>query len=132
ETLASYELGKTVDWKGAVPFTEVRNFYATHDAFFFASLRDSSPAQLIEAMAFGLPVVTINLHGQAMMISDETGIRCACDTPEIAIAELKKAILYLYNHPEKVNEMSSAAYKHASQQNWTNKINKITHQFYNA
>lgn len=129
-TIKEYELENTVDWKGAVPFESVRGFYASHDVFFFTSLRDSCPAQLIEAMAFGQPVITLNLHGQGLIVNDKTGIRCPCDTPEIAISALKKAILNLYEHPEVVRSMSLEANHFARQQNWNNKITTIINQYY--
>lgn len=130
DTIKAYSLEDTVHWKGAVSFAEVRQFYAAHDIFFFTSLRDSGGVQLIEAMAFGLPVVALNLHGQAMLINDETGIRCACDTPEMAIRELKTAILSLYENPERIETMSRAAYQYAGALTWHNKIESITASYY--
>ena len=128
--LKEYELEATVHWKGKVPYEQVREYYASHDVFFYTSLRDSCPAQLIEAMAFGLPVVTLNLHGQAQLIDDERGVRCACDTPEMAIKELVKALLYLYNSGEVVSKMSCAAFTFAAKQTWTAKIDHIVNQYY--
>ncbi|GGH56534.1 glycosyltransferase involved in cell wall biosynthesis [Filimonas zeae] len=125
-----YGLSNTVDWKGKVPFDVVREYYASHDAFFFTSLRDSCPAQLIEAMAFGLPVITLNLHGQALIVNDENGIKCSCETPEEAIKELKAAILSLYNNSERVQTMSTAAHNFARQQNWNKKIDHIIQHYY--
>ena len=127
-----YNLHNTVKLTGKVPFSEVKNYYASHDIFFYTSLRDSCPAQLIEAMSFGMPVVTLNLHGQSMIVSDETGIRCACSTPETAINELANAITYLFSHPEEVSKMSSAAYNFAKEQTWEKKIKQITSDFYKA
>lgn len=129
-TIKEFGLEATVSWKGAVSFAEVRDFYSSHDVFFFTSLRDSGGVQLIEAMAFGLPVVALNLHGQAIIINDETGIRCACDTPEMAIEALTKAILYLNAHNEVIAKMSAAAYDYAAKQTWTNKINHIIDNYY--
>lgn len=131
--LASIEekgLTGSVFWKGKVPFDEVKGYYASHDVFFFTSLRDSCPAQLIEAMAFGMPIVTLNLHGQAIIVNDETGIRCGCSTPEQAIDELVKAILKLYHSPALVTEMSKAAYAFALKQTWENKIQTIVDKSY--
>jgi glycosyltransferase involved in cell wall biosynthesis len=125
-------LENTVILMGKVDFSRVREYYASHDVFSFTSLRDSCPAQLTEAMAFGMPVVTINLHGQGFVVNDETGIRCKCDTPAIAIEELCKAIVYLYNNPGKVTEMSKAAYKFAQKQTWPEKTRAIVKQYYPA
>lgn len=128
--LREYKLDKTVDWKGKVPYEAVRDYYASHDVFFYTSLRDSGSLQLLEAMAFGLPIVCLHLHGQAIIVDDTTGIRCKCDTPETAIENLKQAIIYLYNHPDKVRKMSEAAYNFAAQQKWQHKIGTIVNKYY--
>ncbi len=86
-------LEDTVKMTGMIPYREVREYYADSDVFFFTSLRDSCPAQLTEAMAFGLPIVTLNLHGQGLMVNDETGIRCSAVTPGQTVNELKKLLL---------------------------------------
>jgi glycosyltransferase involved in cell wall biosynthesis len=133
ETLAKikeYGLENSVHWKGKVPYEEVKNFYLTHDVFFFTSLRDSCPAQLIEAMAYGLPVVTLNLHGQAIIVNDDTGIRCECSTPTLATENLKKAILSFYHHEIDITKMSNAAYQFALKQTWRKKIDTIVHDYY--
>ncbi len=128
--IKEYGLENTVYWKGKVPFEKVREYYADHDVFFYTSLRDSCPAQLIEAMAFGLPVVTLDLHGQALIVDADRGFKCACDTPETAIAHLKNAIVELYAKPILVEQMSAAAYEFASRQTWEKKINTIVDQYY--
>lgn len=124
------QLENTVDWKGTVPYESVKGFYASHDVFFFTSLRDSGPTQLIEAMAYSMPVVTINLHGQSVIVNDERGIRCNCSTPEIAVVALKEAILMLYNNPALVAQKGKAAYEFALQQTWDRKIHSIVKNHY--
>jgi glycosyltransferase involved in cell wall biosynthesis len=131
EKIKSNGLGDTVTMAGQVPYEKVKEYYSSHDVFFFTSLRDSGPAQLTEAMAYGLPLVTINLHGQGFIISDQTGIRCDCSTPEIAADGLEKAILSLYNNPQKVTEMSIAAHQFAKKQTWPEKIKAIVDEYYN-
>lgn len=128
--LKEYELENTVYWKGRVPFEKVREYYADHDVFFYTSLRDSCPAQLIEAMAFGMPVVTLELHGQALIVDTDRGFKCKCDTPELAIANLKNAILELYNNPELVKQKSAGAYNFANKNKWEEKISNIVSQYY--
>ena len=119
-------LQNTVFSLGKVPFDKVRQFYQEYDAFFFTSLRDSCPAQLIEAMAYGMPIVTLNLHGQAIIVNEKTGFRCACDTPEQAIQSLSAAIMSLYNEPGLLMTMSGEAHAFALKQTWDYKIKTIT------
>src|SRR5262249_26287741 len=56
-------LQSRVFWKGSrLSRGEVRTAYAEHDAMLFTSLRDSFGSQLLEAMAMGLPIITLDLH----------------------------------------------------------------------
>ncbi len=124
------DLSKSINWIGKIPHSEVKAYYASHDVFFFTSLRDSCPAQLIEALAYGMPIVTLNLHGQSLIVNNETGFRCNCSTPEIAIQELHDAILKLYFNPTLVREMSIAAHQFALNQTWDKKIKTIVETYY--
>lgn len=130
DMIRDFGLEETVQLVGRVPFEKVKEFYASHDVFFFTSLRDSGGVQLVEAMAFGMPVVTINLHGQGTIVNDQTGIRCPCETPEIAIEALASSIRDLSEHPEKISTMSAAAYAFAKEQTWDAKIRKIVQLYY--
>ncbi|RZL44001.1 MAG: glycosyltransferase [Pedobacter sp.] len=130
ESIKEKELEKNVIWEGNIPFNEVKTMYQNHDVFFFTSLRDSGPTQLVEAMAYGMPVVTINIHGQSFIVSDKTGFRCGCETPEQAIEELYNSILKLYNNQELVTSMSREANSFALKQTWQNKIKTVIEQSY--
>ena len=130
EAIRIKELDATVILKGKVPYDEVKKFYASNDVFFFTSLRDSGGVQLVEAMAFGMPVVTINLHGQSVIINDETGFRCPCKHPAETIDALANSILKLYNDPDLLRRMSLAAHKYALQQTWDRKIDTVVNDSY--
>jgi len=130
EAIKFKELGSIVIFKGKVPYEEVKKFYNSHDAFFFTSLRDSGAVQLVEAMAFGMPVVTINLHGQSIIVNDETGFRCPCKDPAEAIEALTNSILKLYCDSDLLGRMSLAAHKYALQQTWDQKIDTVVNQSY--
>ena len=130
--LKAHALGleRQVTFVGSVSFTEVVNYYASHDAFLFTSLRDTGPAQLIEAMAFNLPVVTLDLHGKGQIITAETGIKITMNTPEIMVQQLADAVVDLSNDPQRYSALSHAAYLFAKQQTWENKIKTIVERCY--
>lgn len=119
-----------VNYLGAVPFEKVKEIYALHNLFFFTSLRDSCPAQLFEAMAFGLPIVTLKLHGQDAIVNDEVGIKCNAINPEETVIELKNAILSLYNNRELLQVMSEKAFEYAKKQTWKNQIKHVVENYY--
>jgi hypothetical protein len=81
-------------------------------------------------MAYGLPIITINLHGQSFIVNDKTGFRCKCETPEEAIIELNQSILKLFINPELLTKMSFAAHEFALQQTWNKKIQTVINECY--
>ncbi|WP_165940234.1 glycosyltransferase family 4 protein [Dyadobacter psychrotolerans] len=130
DKVEDYQLNDTVFWMGKVPYEDVIGYYKSHDAFIFTSLRDSGPAQLVEAMAYSLPIITINLHGQAILVSDQRGTKCDCETPEIAIDSLRNAVLELSEDPELLQQKSIGAFTFAKEQTWDKKIDSIVSNYY--
>ena len=128
--IEKYQLSETVKLVGSVPFEEVKNYYYNHDAFFFTSLRDSCPMQLIEAMAYSLPVITLDLHGQGQIVNSSTGIKVPVDEPTIVIKNLAQEIISLANDSIIYQTMSKAAYYFAKKQVWEIKIKEIVNRFY--
>jgi glycosyltransferase involved in cell wall biosynthesis len=119
-----------VNYLGSVPFEKVKEIYASHNLFFFTSLRDSCPAQLFEAMAYGLPIVTLKLHGQDAIVNDSVGIKCNVIDPNQTVIELKNAILSLYNNRELLQVMSENAFEYAKKQTWKNQIKHVVENYY--
>lgn len=130
EYLSTYNLTDRVKWTGYVGYEEVKAFYRQADVFFFTSLRDTGPAQLLEAMAYSLPVVTLNIHGQAELVNESTGIRVPVTDRETVSAELAKAIEWMYHHPQERLTMGANAYEFASQQTWEVKIRRFIRAYY--
>lgn len=115
---------------GKVNHQEVKELYQSHDAFFFTSLRDSCPVQLLEALAFGLPVITLDLHGQAEIVNDQTGIKVPANDPEETVNMLYDAILKISSDEERFNKMRHAAFDFARNHTWDKKIRELTDKFY--
>ena len=130
--LERYEVSSRVTWVGHVSYEQVKEFYEQSDVFFFTSLRDSCPMQILEAMAYSLPVVTLDLHGQADLVSSATGRKVAVRTPDQVITDLAVAIEWLYVYPDERLKMGRAAYAFAQSQVWDAKINHLIDQIYST
>jgi len=116
---------------GQIPFKEVVHHYEQADVFIFCSLRDSCPAQLNEAMAFGLPVITLDIHGSALAVSDDCGIKIKPTTKENTALDIAKAITRMYVDVEFRKKCSVNAFNYAKGNTWERKVHLITTQFYN-
>ena len=130
EYLSRYNLTDRVKWTGYVGYEQVKAFYRQADVFFFTSLRDTGPAQLLEAMAYSLPVVTLHIHGQAELVNESTGIRVPVTDQETVTSELAKAVEWMYHHPDERLAMGANAYEFASQQTWELKIRRFIRAYY--
>jgi glycosyltransferase involved in cell wall biosynthesis len=62
-----------ITWKGWMPREEVIRLYSRYDLFLFPSLHDSGGMAVLEAMAFGLPVLCLDLGGPALAVNDRCG-----------------------------------------------------------
>ncbi len=127
-----YGVSNRVNWVGHVSYQEVKEYYEQSDVFFFTSLRDSCPHQLLEAMAYSLPVVTLDLHGQAELIDDTTGLRVPVINEEQVVSDLARAIEWMYAHPTERLAMGQAGYAFAQSQVWETKIRIFIDEIYPA
>ena len=127
-----YGVQNRVNWVGHVSYQEVKEYYEQSDVFFFTSLRDSCPHQLLEAMAYSLPVVTLDLHGQAELVSETTGLRVPVTDELQLVANLARAIEWMYSHPDERLAMGRCGYAFAQSQIWETKIRRFIDELYPA
>lgn len=93
DMLRNRGIEEKVCWSGGrVPWLEVRDAYRCHDAFFFTSLRDSCGSQLLEAMALGTPIITLDHQGAHSLVPDGAGFKVPVTTQEQTISALADAI----------------------------------------
>jgi len=123
--IKQYGLEGRVTCLGTLPWSEVRHAYLTHDAFMFTSLRDSFAAQFLEAMATGLPIITLNHQGARDFIPEAAGLKVPVTTPEETIADLARAVEYFYYHPEAREHMGRAGYAFALTQTWPKRVSRL-------
>ncbi|MTI30629.1 glycosyltransferase family 4 protein [Xanthovirga aplysinae] len=132
--IAKNHLKKKVKVMGRVPWEEVKKAYASHDLFMFCTLRDSCAAQYLEAMAHGLPILTLNLHGARNLIPPKAAIKIDISTPEKTCEKLAAAVKQLYNNPNKRKKMGLAGFEFAKTLEWktrVEKMNKYYHEILN-
>jgi len=91
--IAERGLTDRVFWNNCrVPWSEVREAYACHDVMLFTSLRETGGAQIAEAMALGLPVITLNLHGPGEIVPDGAGFKVNAVDPAQVVPDVAAAV----------------------------------------
>ena len=129
EDIKKYNLSN-VKLIGRIPYEKVKEYYSNHDIFFFTSLRDSNGMQVLEAMAYGLPVVTLQLHGQDLLVNEEVGLKASVNNPEQTVTELANAILLLHNDRVLLSKMSKAAFNFAKEHTWEKQVKLFVEKYY--
>jgi glycosyltransferase involved in cell wall biosynthesis len=114
-------LGGRVIFKGRVAWSDMPGEFVAADALLFTSLRDSSGSVVLEAMAHGLPVITLDHGGIGTFLPSDAGLKVRVSTIEKTVENIATAIQYLRDHPEERRQMGDAAYRYARENTWENR-----------
>jgi glycosyltransferase involved in cell wall biosynthesis len=100
-------------------------FQSAH-AFLFTSLRDSGGSVVLEAMAQGLPIVTLNHQGVQTFVPDNAGIKVPVTTPRETIQSLADAIDELSGSESRRHRMQVASWNVAKDHTWDRRAERMT------
>jgi glycosyltransferase involved in cell wall biosynthesis len=119
--IAERGLADRVNWSGRrLTVAEVRAAYLDNDALLFTSVRETAGLQLLEAMALGLPIITLDLHGARDLVPEAAGMKIPVTTPAEVTRNLAAAIdQFASLSAEQKSAMSRAGWEFASTNTWT-------------
>ena len=100
------KLTKNIKFLGVVPYKEIASHYQAADLFLFPSLTDTQGIVLLEAMACGVPVLTLKDDAFAGVVKDSHN---GFIVPKQSIALFKNKIEQLIDHPDLYQTMSANA-----------------------
>lgn len=121
-----------VEFLGAVPWPEMKHHYHESDIFLFTSLRDSSGAVLAEALATGLPIITLNHQGAGAIVPAAAGIKVNVQHPQETARALAEGMRRLICDEELRAAMGTAARSHAQGMSWTRHAETMTELYERA
>jgi glycosyltransferase involved in cell wall biosynthesis len=115
------DLQHKVFWRGSrLTWRDLRTAYSQHDGMLFTSLRDSFGSQLLEALAMGLPIITLDLHGAHDFVPDSASLKVPVGSPEETVRNLASAIdKYSLLSPLEKDQMSASAWNYARTRSWS-------------
>jgi glycosyltransferase involved in cell wall biosynthesis len=95
EEAENRSIAKRIQFIGRIEHSEVVDYYMKSDIFLFTSLREGSPAVILEAMSFGLPVIAFKQNGADVMLDDDSGILIPIKNKKQILNDFVKAIVKL-------------------------------------
>ncbi len=87
-------ISDAVNFHGRLNSNEILSILEISDCMAMVSKTETFGVVYVEAMAAGLPVIATRCGGPERIVNDNNGILVKVNDEE----ELKKAIIYLYNH----------------------------------
>lgn len=122
------DLGLTgrVTVHGAVPRGDVDRFYERADVFVFPSYREPGGAVVLEAMAYGLPLVVCDRGGPGANVSDTCAVRLPARSPEQLARDVAEAVRRLVGDAALRRRMGVAARAHvAANHLWDRRVDRM-------
>lgn len=108
---------------GAVSFEGMMGEYQNADVLVMPSLRETSGSVVLEAMARGLPVITIGRFGGAEIVDDTVGWLYAGTDRASYVRSLQEALVECITSPEERDRRGSNAYERAAEHyTWEAKV----------
>jgi glycosyltransferase involved in cell wall biosynthesis len=101
-----------ITFTGFIPYSDMPNYLKKADVAVIPSVWDDPfPTTVLEAQAMGLPIISTRRGGIPEEVTEENAILLKTD--EHFVDNLAAAILDLYKHPEKRQQMSKASLERA-------------------
>jgi glycosyltransferase involved in cell wall biosynthesis len=104
---------------GKLPRDQVLAEYRWANVFVFSSLRDTMGTVMLEALAYGVPVICLDHHGAHDVVTDECGIKVPVTGPGETIDGLCDALLALARDPDRRRWLSAGALERAEEYVWS-------------
>lgn len=103
-----------IRWISQMPQQELFALYQTMHCFLFPSLHDSSGNVVLEAQAYGLPVICLDIGGPVTLVSSETAIVVSTQNQNEArvVQGLADAVRTLADDEQSRVAMSQASLEH--------------------
>ncbi|MGH2533357.1 MAG: glycosyltransferase family 4 protein [Thermomicrobiales bacterium] len=123
-------IADAIDLRGRVPYEAMSRCYASADVFLFTSLQDTSGNVLLEAMAHGLPVVTLDHQGAAEIVAADCGIKIPIGEPPRVIAGFGDALERLAARPELRHTLGEAGRRRVAERYRWDRKGDLLRQLY--
>jgi glycosyltransferase involved in cell wall biosynthesis len=102
-------LERNIEFLGEMDYSEVNEQYLWADVLLFPSLREGLAMVIIEAMAHGLPIIALDLHGASVILDSSCAILVQVGNKAQLVEDFSSAITKLATDPELRRKMGEAA-----------------------
>lgn len=128
--VAEQGLGEVIELPGRRSHAEMAQEFAHADCFIFPSLRDTTGAIALEAMASGVPTICLDHQGARLMVDLESGIRVPVTSEEETIQGMAHAIVKLSDDAVMRAEMGRRGRERVEELFcWESKVDRLLEEY---
>lgn len=129
---AKLKVNDSIVWHGEVSHNQVQDLMQKSDILFFTSVAEGTPHVVLEAFANGLPVVCFDTCGQGDCVNEKVGVKIPLTNPKQSAKDFAQVLNDLYEHREKLAEMSSNCRQRAEELSWDRKAEQMVELYKKA
>lgn len=117
-------------WHGWVERTEALKIMSGCHVFCITSVTDLTSTVLLEALSFGLPIITLDLFGFSNVVTDACGIKIPVQSKSQVVRDMAAAIDKMAEDESLRMRMAQAALDRAQDFTWEEKAKQISQLYY--
>ena len=119
-------------WHGWVERSEAWKIMNQCHVFCITSVTDLTSTVLMEALSFGMPIITFDLFGFSNVVTNDCGIKIPVQSKSQVVQDLAKAINKIAENEPLRMRMAQAALNRAQDFTWEGKARQISQLYKNA
>jgi glycosyltransferase involved in cell wall biosynthesis len=119
-------LSSQIEWHGKLSRVEVIKLFTSAHINLITSCKEGNPTVLWEAMASGVPTVSLDHSGMRDTICDECGVRIPVHSYEQILSDFANSVDTLYSDPSRLKLLSEGALVCAKKFSYANR-----HSYFN-
>ncbi len=123
----TFGIETSVAWVSWIERDRLWDYYRSHHALLFPSLHDSSGNVVLEALARGLPVISLDLGGPGEIVDETCGrvVSTRGQGRDAVVNGLAHALIELAEDPAARTRLASGALKRARQFDWRTVVRRV-------
>jgi len=117
---------ENLKWHGRLPYPEALKKMEHSDIFILTSFREATSHVILEAMAWGMPVICHDACGMAIAVTDSCGLKVPLINPEESVKGFYTNIKKLLDNPELITILSKGSLERSKELSWDAKVKTIS------
>lgn len=126
------DINDSCSFMGKIPQKEVMEHLRNSDLLFFTSLKEGTPAVVLEALTLGIPVLCHDSCGHGDIVNEKCGIKIPMISYRLSIVYFAEAIIKLANDKSLLMKLSDGALKEREKITWENNVSQLFKLYLNA